>query len=90
MIVNALLVLIFTWLIERLAFKSYDPDKRALYVVGLAAVLVFGLTGFSDYDISGRVDYGLWNLIVVSLASVPVFFWRRHGYRKQFSQSDTD
>lgn len=81
---SVLPVLVLTWIVELVAFKNFDPNKRALFTTGTATAVLAILTPFMALDFQECVRL----LVLLVPGAVIAFFWRRHGYRKKWHESE--
>ena len=81
---SVLPVLVLTWIVELIAFKNLAPDKRALFTTGAATAVLAILTPFMALDFEECVRL----LLLLVPGAALAFFWRRHGYRKKWRESE--
>lgn len=86
-LVLAALPMYLLGLLSGLAFKSKDPDERAIYSALIAWIVIAAVAGwgFADGD-SYRWDAG----IMYIPAAIIVFFMLRKHYRGLWESADTD
>jgi len=80
-------IAVLSAIIERFAFKSQEPTKRAEYTVGAALVLAAVLAGFGEADGGPFVWTAGWTYLP---GAVVVLFWYRKRYFSAWVDDDLE
>jgi hypothetical protein len=71
-----LAIALFALIIERIAFKSDDPDARAMKTVGLA---------YAIYAAISLIGFGALGPLLALPGALVMFVWQRSTFRKAWS-----
>jgi Ca2+/Na+ antiporter len=85
MVGGAIAILLLSFVIESLIFKSEEPSQRAIKTCGLALIIASVLAGF------GKADGGsfVWTAGISYLpGAIFVFLWFRSRYAAKWSDED--
>lgn len=79
MIVGILGFLLLSAIVERIAFRQYEPNKRALAVVGTA----WAITTIAQF-VFLPLDTAMMGALLSLFTALAVLLWYRHRYHSQW------